>query len=160
MNRRMVIDDQLYAHFVTFVCYRRRKLLSLDRPKGILLGVLNQELKRLDSTCIGFVIMPDHVHALVWFPAPGCLSRFIHEWKRNSSRLIREWYTRQNLRNFDGLEIGIRFWQSKYHSFEIWERSKLEEKLGYMHHNPVRAGLVERVTDWRWSSARIGRCPD
>lgn len=32
--------------------------------------------------------------------------------------------------------------------------AKLEEKLTYMHLNPARAGLVVRVTEWRWSSAR------
>jgi putative transposase len=29
------------------------------------------------------------------------------------------------------------------------------EKLNYIHQNPVRAGLVERASDYRWSSARI-----
>jgi len=28
------------------------------------------------------------------------------------------------------------------------------EKLNYLHLNPVRAGLVEKAVDWRWSSAR------
>ena len=77
MTRR-VIDDQLYAHFITFGCYKRRQLLSLDQPKRFVLGVLNQELRRLDAQCIGFVVMPNHVHALVWFPQTGCLSRFLH----------------------------------------------------------------------------------
>jgi REP element-mobilizing transposase RayT len=31
---------------------------------------------------------------------------------------------------------------------------KLEEKLDYMHLNPVRRGLVTRAVDWKWSSAR------
>jgi putative transposase len=29
------------------------------------------------------------------------------------------------------------------------------EKLNYIHLNPVRAGLSERASDYRWSSARI-----
>jgi hypothetical protein len=34
------------------------------------------------------------------------------------------------------------------------------EKLNYIHQNPVRAELVERATDYRWSSARIWQgCP-
>jgi len=44
---------------------------------------------------------------------------------------------------------------SKYFSFEIYQRRKLEEKLNYMHLNPVRAGLVARAVDWVWSSARL-----
>ena len=34
------------------------------------------------------------------------------------------------------------------------------EKVNYIHQNPVRAGLVDRATDYRWSSARIWQgCP-
>jgi hypothetical protein len=29
------------------------------------------------------------------------------------------------------------------------------QKVNYIHKNPIRAGLVERATDYRWSSARI-----
>jgi hypothetical protein len=38
--------------------------------------------------------------------------------------------------------------------FEIYSTAKIEEKLNYMHMNPVRAGLVKMPTEWRWSSAR------
>ena len=40
-NRRQIIDDRLYAHFVTFSIHRRRRLLDHDHPKRNLLGVLN-----------------------------------------------------------------------------------------------------------------------
>ncbi len=142
------------AHFITFGCYKRRHLLSRDQPKRIGLGGLYQELRRLEAQCIGFVVMPNHVHALVWFPRPGCLSRFLHEGKRHSSHWIRAWYGRQQLRYFDDFEVGIRFWQPQYHAFEIGERAKMEEKRDDMHANPVRAGLVARAVDWPWSSAR------
>jgi hypothetical protein len=46
------------------------------------------------------------------------------------------------------------FWQRKYYAFQIYSRQKLEEKLTYNHLNPVRAVLVARAADWRWSSAR------
>jgi len=29
------------------------------------------------------------------------------------------------------------------------------QKVNYIHQNPVRAGLVERAEDYRWSSVRI-----
>ena len=32
-TRRQIIDDRLYAHFVTFSVYRRRRLLDHDHPK-------------------------------------------------------------------------------------------------------------------------------
>ena len=151
---RLIIDDRLYAHFVTFSVFRNRRLLDLDHPKRILLGVLNEELTQHKASCIGFVVMPEHVHAVIWFPVPGRLSGFMHGWKRKSSYHIRAWYRQAATQYFEGFGEGERFWQPKYHSFEIYEPRKLEEKLDYMHANPVRRGLVERATDWKWSSAR------
>jgi REP-associated tyrosine transposase len=35
------------------------------------------------------------------------------------------------------------------------------EKVNYIHQNPVKAGLVGRAEDYRWSSARIWHgCPE
>lgn len=153
-ERRRIVDDQLYAHFVTFSVCRRRRLLDCDQPRRILLGVLNEELEQRDARCIGFVIMPDHVHAIVWFPQPRQLSGFMHAWKRKSSFHIRNWYRTTAPQYFAEFGEGDRFWQSKYYGFAIYEQRKLVEKLDYMHLNPVRAGLVERPADWRWSSAR------
>jgi putative transposase len=153
-SRRRIIDDELFAHFVTFSVYRRRRLLDHDHPKRIVLGVLNYVLEKHAARCIGFVIMPDHVHALVWFPKTGQLSPFMHEWKRQSSLRIRGWYRKKAPNYAADFGEGKRFWQAKYYPFEIYSRKKIEEKLTYMHLNPVRAGLVERAIDWPWSSAR------
>jgi len=98
--------------------------------------------------------MPNHVHAIVWFSATGHLSRFMHGWKRKSSFHIRAWSRRAAAQYFEGFGEGERFWQPKYYSFEIYEPAKLEEKLQYIHENPVRSGLVEKPTDWKWGSAR------
>jgi putative transposase len=152
--RRRIVDDALYCHFVTFRVDRNRKLLDHDHPKRILLGVFHEVLVEWDARCVGFVIMPEHVHAIVWFPQTGQLSRFMHEWKRRSSLLIRTWYREHAPAYFRDFGEGRRFWQPKYYAFEIYERSKLEEKLHYMHLNPVRRGQVDRAVDWKWSSAR------
>jgi len=153
-SQRRIIDDALYAHFVTFSVSHRRRLLDHDRVKRIVLGVLNLVLERTSSRCIGFVLMPDHVHAIIWLPVTGRLSHFLHEWKRLSSLEIRRWMREEGFHYFaDGGE-GSRFWLPRYYSFEIDDERKLEEKLTYMHMNPVRQGLVTRTTDWKWSSAR------
>ena len=153
-GKRRIFDDQLWAHFVTFTCYRRRNLFALDLPKKILLGVLNHQLKLQNASCIGFVIMPNHVHAILWFPTPGQLSKFMQGWKRKSSYRIRSWYRDADIRYFDMDGLGDKLWQPKYFSYEIENRVKMEQKLTYIHLNPVRRGLVERAVDWKWSSAR------
>lgn len=148
------IDDQLCTHFITFSCYHRRRLLDHDQPKRILLGVLNEEIEKFAGRCVGFVVMPDHVHLLIWFSKPGQLSRFVQQLKGRSSTQIKR-FLRENLTAYAArISAQDPIWQVRYHSFEIDSRQKLEEKLTYMHLNPVRAGLVEKAVDWKWSSAR------
>jgi len=46
-------------------------------------------------------------------------------------------------------------WQPRYYSFNIYSKRKLLEKLNYMHHDQVRAGLATAVCEWEFSSARF-----
>lgn len=46
------------------------------------------------------------------------------------------------------------FWQQDNHPIEIWTLKVFEQKLKYVHDNPVEAGLVLESTDWKYSSAR------
>jgi len=154
MTDRRIIDDELFSHFVTFGVDRRRRLLDLDPPKRILLAVLTEQLELQNARCAGFVVMPDHVHLLVWFPKTRQLSTFMHGLKRKSSFHLRRWYRENAPEYFNSFEEGRRFWSPKYYSFEVFSDQKMEEKIAYMHLNPVRAGLVTRAVEWRWSSAR------
>ena len=153
-DKRRIIDDQLYAHFITFSCDRRRRLLDMDHPKRLLLGQLNRLLVTHRAKCLGFVIMPDHVHSLIWFSETGQLSGFLQQWKRDSSTSIRKWYATNQVAYVEKHGLGTRLWTPKYYSFAVYSTAKVEEKLTYMHMNPVRAGLVEKAVDWKWSSAR------
>ena len=126
----------------------------MDQLKRLLLGQLNLQLKNLQAKCIGFVIMPDHVHAIVWFAQIGQLSQFMQVWKRDSSRSIGVWYQSQQVEYLKNTSMEDRLWTPKYYAFQIYSTEKLVEKLEYMHQNPVRAELVERATDRKWSSVR------
>jgi putative transposase len=77
MNKPCRVDDALYIHFITFSNHHRCRLLDHDQTKRIVLGVLTDELHKFEARCVGFVIMPDHIHALIWFPKTGQLSRFM-----------------------------------------------------------------------------------
>ncbi|MFT4559812.1 MAG: hypothetical protein ACI93T_003694 [Porticoccaceae bacterium] len=72
--KRRVYDDEKHIHFVTCSCYRRRKYLEVDHAKRIVIGQLGSKLANPDARCPGFVVLPDHVHALIWFPQIGQLA--------------------------------------------------------------------------------------
>ena len=98
--------------------------------------------------------MPDHVHALIWFPETRQLSRFMNEWKGQSSHALKKLFRTQFPNYLSQLDPSDPVWQARYYGFNIWTSRKVEEKLDYIHLNPVRDGLVDRAVDWRWSSAR------
>ena len=93
-----------------------------------------------------WVIMPNHVHAVVW-PMPGfLLGEILKSWKQFTSRRAKEI-----------LGLGEEpFWQRE--SFDHWIRSDEEKSRirAYIRRNPVTAGLCKTPEEWRWGSAWRG----
>jgi putative transposase len=154
MVTKRTYDRERHAHFVTFSCYRRRRLLDHDRVKRVVLGVLTSQLTEQDGRCVGFVVMPDHVHAIVWFPEPDQVSHFVKQWKQRSAVNIKRLVTTFLVRYAETFELTEPIWQAGSYDFNLFTEETTEEKLAYMHQNPVRAGLVSKPCDWPWSSAR------
>lgn len=154
MTERRIYDDQTYAHSVTFSCYKRRKILDDDGLKRIVIGVLASQLSKQSGKCAAFVIMPDHVHALVWFPEPDQLSYFMKQWKQRSSVQIKKRLNSILTEYASQLDPADPVWQRRFYSFNVYSYQKLIEKLSYLHANPVRAGLAKTPEKWPYSSAR------
>jgi len=129
-------------------------MLDCEPLRDKLLELLAEKLDEYSGICSGFVVMPDHVHLIVWFDKPGELSRFMKSWKQTSSMKLKKMLRGVAPRFASKIPPSDPFWQPKYYPFNLYSRKKATEKLGYMHKNPVTAGLVERAIDWRWSSAQ------
>jgi putative transposase len=153
MTRRRIYDAERHAQFVTFSCYRRRRLLDHERVRDEFVVITAEKVAQHRGICSGFVVMPNHVHAIVWFGQPGVLSAFMKSWKQTTSLRLKRMMRGVAPHYAAVLPAREPFWQPKYYPFNLFSRRKAVEKLDYMHLNPVRAGLVARPSDWRWSSA-------
>ncbi len=89
--------------------------------------------------------MPEHVHLLISEPIYATTSIALKMLKQRVSH---------TLNRRAGLEVSTvaQFWQRRFYDFNVWTRGKKVEKLGYMHMNPVKRGLVVNPEDWPWSS--------
>ena len=155
--RRRVIDDPDTAHFITFSCDRRRKLLNQDRCKRIVIHYLEELRAEYGGLCLGFVIMPEHIHVLIRFRERGKLIPFKQEWKRRSSLALIDYFTKAKnpVLEFLTREDGThRVWTPKQYDFNVRSHSKAWEKLNYMHQNPVKRELAPTAEAWQFSSAR------
>ena len=81
-----------------------------------------------------FLLMPDHLHALLAFPADQCMSDVVGDWKR--------WHT---------LHSGVE-WQENFFDHRIRTDAEWEEKFRYIRNNPIVKGLCARPADWPWQS--------
>ena len=87
----------------------------------------------------GYVVMPEHVHVLVNEPENGTLAEAMQSLKQGVARRL-------------ALRAADPFWQARYYDFNVWSWKKKNEKLSYMHFNPVKRELVAHPKHWLWSS--------
>ncbi|HEX4139437.1 MAG TPA: transposase [Candidatus Methylacidiphilales bacterium] len=155
MPRRKVFDYPGAVHFVTFSTHQRRRFLEPDRSKEIVLETLESFFTSHGTVCTGFVVMPNHVHAILSGGPEFQISKFVQVWKKTSSYRIRQFY-REYMERYRALcpeECPI--WQASFYDANLESDEKVNEALEYMHQNPVTAGLCDHSVDWLWSSARF-----
>ena len=147
---------QRHLHFITCSCYRRLPLLRSARAKNLFAKVLGEVRDRYGFVLVGYVVMPEHIHLLIGEPPRGTPSTVMQVVKqRVSHRLRRQRRTSaaQLRLRFDPSGDSLpRFWQLRFHDFNVWSHKKRVEKLQHMHLNPVKRGLVAHPRHWPWSS--------
>ena len=107
---------------------------------------LNFCLNKYAARLPGFVFMPSHIHLLLVIDGLW-LGPCFRDFKK---------YTAQKAFR----DLGVRdspVWQRGYDRVTVWTETVFRLKLGYIHQNPVRAGLAAKPQDWPWSSARAYR---
>ncbi|MGO8794878.1 MAG: REP-associated tyrosine transposase [Candidatus Sulfotelmatobacter sp.] len=145
-----------YSHFITTSCFQRRPLLGTPRSRDLFLEVMEQVRQRHRFVVVGYVVMPEHVHLLFTEPERGNPSLAMAALKQNfAHRLLRELRAQPGANALFGSPLAVgHIWQRRFYDFVVFSEKKRVEKLRYMHHNPVRRGLVLKPEEWPWSSFR------
>ena len=146
---------------MTFSCYRRRPFLGKDRTRDYFADAVNNARARLDFHVWAYVIMPEHVHLLIW-PRREVysVSAILQAVKQSVSRKALGWLRAESPGGLRWLATGrsdrpYQFWQEGGgYDRNIRNSKALIHMINYIHNNPVRRGLVQRPEDWPWSSAR------
>ncbi|MBL7940687.1 MAG: transposase [Flavobacteriales bacterium] len=96
-------------------------------------------------------VMPNHVHVL-FQPVNGwTMSKIVSSWKSYTGRRISAYVKRATL----GRGEPSKVWHREYWDRYIRDHAHYVNLVAYIHENPVKAGLVARAEDWKWSSARL-----
>ena len=111
-----------------------------------------------------FVIMPTHIHAIV-FDSEYDTVRWestLTDFRKFTGRSLCDFAAKHLppcfsdvFRAASGTDRERRFWQASRHPVAIETEQFWRQKLDYLHENPCRKGLVRRARDWRYSSAEF-----
>ena len=137
---RIEFPDALYH--VTARGDRREDIFGDDQDRQEFLSILEQVITRFNWTCYAWCLMDNHYHLLIQTP-DGNLSK--------GMRQLNGVYTQANNRRH--LRVGHLF-QGRFKAILVDSNAYLLELARYVVLNPVRACMVKKPTDWKWSSYR------
>lgn len=151
-------------HELTFSTYRRQPFLTNDLWQSWLAEHIDQACESQRCRLIAFVFMPEHVHLLILpeQPDPKTISRFLAGVKRPVSVKVKQALPESESPLLEKLTIQerpgktvFRFWQEGAgYDRNLNREQTVMSVIDYIHENPVRRKLVERTSDWKWSSAK------
>ncbi len=112
-------------------------------------------------TLFGYVILENHLHLIA---ASDDLGEQIQRFKSFTARRIidhlidckahRLLSLLRHLKPDYKTESEFQLWEEGSHPQMILNDEMMEQKLNYIHYNPVKRGYVDEPTHWRYSSAR------
>lgn len=167
-----------HAYFVTSKVYRNQDVFVYKKFCEIIISNLEFYRKSKNFKLLGYVIMPNHLHTVIWPLGKYSISEILRDFKKQTAKeiitVLREGgilnpaFSNQktgrinNSTSSDLLNIftvnskkqDFKFWQARNWIENIYSEWFLRQKLGYIHNNPVRAKMVKEGQDYLYTSAK------
>lgn len=168
MSSKYQVGDERFAHFVTFTVVNWIDVFTRNEYRNIIIESLNYCIKHKGLHVHAFCIMTNHVHLIVSASVGSKIAFIVRDLKKHTANTLlkaiskndreskREWmlwmFDRVGSKNASNDKY--QFWQNGYHPVELCNVEIVDQRLNYIHENPVRAGFVLSPEDFMYSSAR------
>jgi putative transposase len=140
--------------FFTVVAYRRQPILCDEAIRTALREAVLSVRRTKPFSIDAWVLLPDHLHCVWTLPADD--DDFSGRWsliKSAVSRTVGARYRRTEWLNASKLKHReATIWQRRFWEHCIRDENDLQRHVDYLHFNPVKHGLVSRVSDWPHST--------
>jgi len=141
-------------YFFTVVTNGRARLFLTPLARRCLREAIDQTRSRHPFETVAFCLLPEHLHC-VW-KLPEGDADFSMRWASIKGRFSRSYLrigghqvTPSASRRRRG-EAGL--WQRRFWEHRIRDQRDLQRHVDYIHFNPLKHALVERIEDWPWST--------
>lgn len=121
----------------------RMRLFDSDADYAAFERIIEETLEIRPMRLLAYCLMPNHWHMVLYPEGDGDLSAFM---QRLSVTHATRW---QRFRHRDGTG---HIYQGRFKSFPVETDAHFYQVVRYVERNPLRAGLVDDLDLWRWSS--------
>ncbi|WP_428327356.1 REP-associated tyrosine transposase [Mucilaginibacter sp.] len=166
MSRNYKFHNQERPYFVTFSVIKWIDVFTRREYKDIVVDSLKYCIENKGLLLYAWVIMSNHVHLIIGTKDKP-MQDILRDLKRHTSKTItkainentqesrRDWllwfFEREGKHNSNNEQY--QFWQQGSHPIELWSNEVTDQKLDYIHNNPVKAGWVNEPQYYLYSSA-------
>lgn len=159
------INDQHGIYFLTVTVVNWIGLFTRIDYRDIIVDSLNYCVKHKGLIIYAWVIMSNHLHLVCQTGPPHRMSDFLRDFKKFTSKEIirtiksinesrKSWML--NVFRFMAKATGrardYKVWRDDNHAIDL-SIIDMVEKINYVHENPVRAGWVDCIEHYLYSSA-------
>lgn len=141
MARSPRIDLPGYPQHVIQRGNDRQPCFRTEVDRALYLGILGEELARHECALHAYVLMTNHVHLLLTPSGNGGVGHVMQALGRKYVRKFNDQHQRTGT-----------LWEGRYHACVVDSDTYLLRCSRYIELNPVRAAMVGRPADHRWSS--------
>lgn len=166
MSRKYKFHNPEGIYFVSFATVYWLDVFVREQYFAAFVASLEFCRKHKGLELFAYCILPSHVH-LIFRDKSSNPSKLLKEIKTHTSKKIQElisenpqesrkewllWFMeRAGLKNSN--VKNRQFWQQNNKPIELWSNEVIQQKLDYIHNNPVESGFVKEPHHWKYSSA-------
>ena len=167
MSRNYKFRNSAGVYFISFAVIEWLDVFVRNEYKNIIIDSLHYCQKEKGMEIFAWCIMTNHMHLVFRCAGKQKPEMVIGDFKRFTSKAIvkaiienpkesRKEFLLELFRKAGGNSSNVeqyQFWRHDNHPIELWSNKVIDEKINYIHNNPVDAGVVFRAEDYIYSSA-------
>lgn len=157
-----------YLYFITCTVVQWVDVFTRSIYADVLIDSLKYCQQHKELEIYGYVIMPSHIHMIVRHEE-GQLDKIIGQFKSYTAKEIiklienspeesrKKWLLHlfAYAAKYHKQHAEYMFWQYTKHPVALSNHKSFQQKLDYIHYNPLKAGYVTEAEKWYYSSANI-----
>ena len=168
MSRKYKFDNPEGMYYISFATIGWIDVFTRSIYKDIVVDSLKYCQKEKGLILYAWVIMSNHIHLIAEAKEGYLMQNIIRDIKKFTSKQILETIENTKIESRKNWMLAIfknageynsnnkyfQFWQQNNQPIELFSNKVIEQKLDYLHNNPVEAGIVDFAEDYIYSSAR------